>query len=253
MIRFYLFLRSLLSRDPGERFQALTQIGRCLVPKYRFKWPQMAWWDDQKFSRYLDRFGELDGMNTDRHWMLYQLLRFVEAVPGDTCEAGVYRGASSCLMCHFAHSSRTQPRVHRMFDSFEGLSAPSEADGSHWKPGALACSLEDVQNNLAEFPNVSYHKGWIPERFPDVADCRFAFLHIDVDLYEPTRDTIEYFYPRMNPGGIIFCDDYGFTTCPGATRAIDEFLADKPEKMIQLSCGGGFLIRGTPTSDEFLQ
>ena len=48
-------------------------------------------------------------------------------------------------------------------------------------------------------------------------------------------------------GGLILCDDYGFTSCPGATKAINEFLQDKEEKMISLSGGGGFLIKGTET------
>ncbi len=53
----------------------------------------------------------------------------------------------------------------------------------------------------------------------------------------------------MNIGGIIMCDDYGFATCPGATKSIDDFLKDKPEKMISLSVGGGFMIKGTKTGE----
>jgi hypothetical protein len=52
----------------------------------------------------------------------------------------------------------------------------------------------------------------------------------------------------VEPGGIIVCDDYWFTTCPGATKAVDEFLADKPEKMLPLAQGGGFLIKGQATA-----
>jgi hypothetical protein len=71
---------------------------------------------------------------------------------------------------------------------------------------------------------------------------------VDVDLYEPTRDSIRFFYDRLNPGGILVCDDYLFMTCPGATEAIDEFLADKPEKMLGLPGGGGFFIKGCATA-----
>jgi len=84
-------------------------------------------------------------------------------------------------------------------------------------------------------------------RFPEVADRRFAFVHIDVDLHQPTKDSVDFFYPRLAAGGVLLCDDYGSTWCPGATRACDEFLADKPEKMIRLDAAGGFLIKGTST------
>ena len=79
-----------------------------------------------------------------------------------------------------------------------------------------------------------------------MADRAFSFVHVDVDLYEPTRDSFAFFYERLSPGGILLCDDYGCTTCPGATKAADEFLADRPEKMISLDSGGGFFIRGLP-------
>ena len=75
----------------------------------------------------------------------------------------------------------------------------------------------------------------------------FAFVHIDVDLYEPTKDSLEFFYPLLSPGGVLLCDDYGSTRCPGALKACDEFLADKPEKMIATSAGSGFFIKGTLT------
>ncbi len=77
---------------------------------------------------------------------------------------------------------------------------------------------------------------------------RFAFVHIDVDLHEPTMDSVEFFYPRLAPGGILLCDDYAIGTCVGATEAIDDFFDDKPEKMIALDAGGGFMIKGVVTA-----
>lgn len=92
-------------------------------------------------------------------------------------------------------------------------------------------------------PQIVFHKGWIPERFADVAQRKFCFVHVDVDLFQPTRDSLEFFYPRMVRGGIILCDDYGFTSCPGAQTAFDTYLADKPEKVVNLPTGQGFIVR----------
>jgi hypothetical protein len=93
-------------------------------------------------------------------------------------------------------------------------------------------------------------RGWIPSRFAEVAEKKFSFVHIDVDLEKPTRDSLEFFYPRLSDGGILLCDDYGFDTCPGVTAAIDEFLALKPEKPIQLDAGGCFFIKGKGVYDN---
>jgi O-methyltransferase len=101
-----------------------------------------------------------------------------------------------------------------------------------------------VSANLKRFDFIHYYRGWIPTRFADVTNNRFSFVHIDVDLYQPTRDSLAFFYERMLRGGIILCDDYGSIHCPGATRAFDEFLADKPEKhVIQLTTGQGLIVK----------
>jgi hypothetical protein len=229
------------------RFAALRAAARMLMPSYRLGWPNLAWWQNSRFNAYLQRFDELDGLNSGRRWMVAELTRLIAAVPGNTAECGVFRGAGSYLIA-LAAAQEGRDGVHHLFDSFEGLSEPTGVDGGFWGRGNLACDVDTVQTNLRPLTNVRLHKGWIPSAFSDVSDSRFAFVHIDVDLYEPTRDSIAFFYERMNPGGIVVCDDYGFMTCPGATKAIDEFLADKPEKMIALPTGGGFFIRSVKTA-----
>jgi hypothetical protein len=230
------------------RFGLMRRVAGRIFPGYRFEWPHLSWWRDDDFNRYLDHFAEREGFNTARRWTLYQMTRLVASVPGDTAECGVFQGAGSFLIAKsLQRSGSNLPRTHFVFDSFEGLSDPSAADGNAWRRGDLSCSLERVQGVLGSLPNVKLYKGWIPKPFVHAAEARFAFVHIDVDLYEPTRDSITFFYPRMNEGGIIVCDDYGFTTCPGATQAIDDFLADKQERMISLASGGGFLIKGRQT------
>jgi len=236
-------LRAAAKRDDASRFELLTTLGQSILPRYRFKWPQMAWWDDQEFNRYLDRIGELHGNNTDRKWALSQMLRLTTHVPGDTAECGVYLGASSYLICR-ANLASPLGKWHHGFDSFEGLSQPGARDGDFWGGGDLSVPLEACSRNLAEFRACRLYKGWIPERFHEIADKAFSFVHVDVDIYEPTKASVEFFHRRLNPGGILVCDDYGFTTCPGATRAIDEYLLDKPEKMLSLPDGGGMLIKG---------
>ncbi len=242
--KFITLVRLVYRRDRRARFLLMRMVAGWILPSYRFHWPHLLWWEDESFTSYLHKFDQLRDSNSHRHLMLAQLMRLVAEVPGDTAECGVFKGASSYLICVANRRARNK-KVHHAFDSFAGLSEPSEKDGSFWATGDLACSLNVVRSNLAEFGEdaVSFHQGWIPDRFADVVDQRFSFVHIDVDLYEPTRDSLAFFYSRMQPGGIILCDDYGFTTCPGATSAFDEYMQDKPEPMIMLPCGGGFLIK----------
>ena len=130
------------------------------------------------------------------------------------------------------------------------MSNPSEKDGSYWSSHDLSIGEQVVKANLAEFDGLELHKGWIPDRFGDVQNQMFSFVHVDVDLYQPTLDSISFFYEKLSVGGIFVCDDYGFLTCPGATLAMNEFLQARPEKMVALPGGGGFFIKGCKTAAE---
>lgn len=233
-------------RDRDHAFTMLARLGAWILPEYRFTYPQMTWWRNDLFNAYLHRFDEYGHFNTQRRWMLAQLMRLTETVPGDTAECGVYRGCGSWAILRMNEKSGFN-RIHHIFDSFEGLSAPDAKDGGHWTLGDLAAGEAVVRDALGA-GNYRLYKGWIPERFSEVADRQFSFVHVDVDLYEPTRASVEFFYERLNTGGILLCDDYGFDTCPGATQAVDEFLDDKPEKMLSLADGGGFFIKGIVTA-----
>jgi O-methyltransferase len=244
----YKFLKNRHSQK--TQFQLLEEVSRKIMPEYRLSWPYLDWWHDEPFNAYLDRFNERNSFNTGRRHLVYQLLRSLEGVPGDTVECGSLEGAGSYLIHLMNNRSGKHERWHHVFDSFRGLSAPGEGDGLHWEQGDLAVSMEEVDTNMGDFDRYTLHQGWIPDRFEEVQDKRFAFVHIDVDLHQPTFDAIEFFYPRLNEGGIILCDDYGSSLCPGATRAIDEYLANKPEKMLYMTCGSGFMIKGRETGPQ---
>lgn len=216
---------------------------------YQIYKPQMIWQDDAEFvaARAEGERRGIIGSPDDRCYLLLESARLIREVPGDIAECGVRYGRSSLFILSGLGGGSTK-NLH-IFDSFEGLSTPDARDidasgEAAWEKGELAVPEDIVRNNLSGFGDrVVLHKGWIPERFADVADCRFAMAHIDVDLYEPTRASAEFFYPRVNPGGIILCDDYGSALCPGAKRAMDEFFADKPEHLISLPTGQSLAIK----------
>lgn len=217
------------------RWLIARRFTKWLQPEYR----TLDWAGDAWFVNFLERFGLSGNPHAGNRWNLYQFARSAAAIPGDTAECGVFQGAGSYLICS-ATSAPT--RTHYAFDSFAGLSTPSKADGTYWRRGDLMSTIEVAQKHLQGF-NVSWHPGWIPDRFKDVKDVRFAFVHIDVDLEEPTRASLEFFYPRLNPGGILLCDDYGFEACAGVTRAMNEFFANTPERLVGLASGAGFIIK----------
>ena len=88
-----------------------------------------------------------------------------------------------------------------------------------------------VKNDvLKEFDFVEIYKGWIPEKFYLIKDKKFSFIHLDVDLYEPTLNSLKFFYPRLVNGGIIVCDDYNSKSFNGSKKAWDEFFEKNNSK-----------------------
>ncbi len=226
-----------------EYYQYLLaeKIADWVYPKYKFSEFAEIWRDEKEFLDYYKKYVSASNFHSiDRKYSLNQIIRLTLDVPGDTVECGVWEGASSYLICKNIFGRK---KSHHVFDSFEGLSRPAPRDGSYWKEGDLSTSEEKCRANLKEFSFVNYYKGWIPERFKEVEHLRFSFVHIDVDLYDPTFESLRFFYRSCNPGAVILCDDYGFATCPGAKKAMDDFFRDKPEKVIMLTTGQAFIIK----------
>jgi hypothetical protein len=159
-------------------------------------------------------------------YTVYSLALGLRDRPGAMVEVGCYQGVSTKLICE----AKGDKELH-VFDTFEGLPKSSEADRGVHRERQYACSLESVQDYLKSYPNVHFYKGIFPDSAAGMEERQYCFAHFDVDLYEGTRACLEYFYPRMIPGGVMLSHDYSILA--GVRKAFDEFLADKPESPIQ--------------------
>jgi hypothetical protein len=156
--------------------------------------------------------------------------KLVENVPGDFAEIGVWRGETSRKLIPIAAAQNKQTHL---IDSFSGMAEPGRFDsGVHptgqFDVGGLAGFQAIMRRH--RFANDQYHtwQGYIPHCFEKVPpDLRFSFVILDVDNYEPTRDSLDYIWPRMNLGGILALDDFYPSYDVDSTKAIKEFLRDR--------------------------
>lgn len=234
---------AIVKNDKFSRYLLAEKAASIIYPPYKFSDYGRLFVEDNKFLHYYEKLVGKDNYHSiDRKYTLNQLMKLTTKVAGDTAECGAYAGASSYLICQ---NIADLNKSHHIFDSFEGLSKPADADGEHWKKGDLSSAEDKIRQNLSEFDFVSYYVGWIPDTFytKELKNKEFSFVHIDVDLHQPTLDSLKFFYEKLNPGGIILCDDYGFIQCPGAKLAMDTFFEDKPEEIVTLPTGQGFIIK----------
>lgn len=170
-------------------------------------------------------------------WTLSQMLAQALNVEGDVMEAGVFQGGTARLLRRRLDDSSSGDRSLYLFDSFEGMENVSDSLDRHQRGDFADTSLEAVRSFVGAEAFIHYQKGWVPQTFVGLEDLRLCFAHIDLDLYQGILDCLEFVYPRLSAGGVIIFDDYGFASCPGARRAVEEFFADKPEKPLALMTG----------------
>lgn len=164
----------------------------------------------------------------------YELYKRIVNLPGTIVECGVYKGASLCRFAIFRNvlENNHSRRIYGLdaFGAFptEGLS--SDADLSFIEKfeaaGGTGISVEELEASLKarEVSNFELIKGDVFRTVPTLLQrephLRIALLHLDLDVYEPTKFCIDQFVPHMIPGGLVVFDDYN--AVEGATRAADE-------------------------------
>jgi O-methyltransferase len=186
-----------------------------------------------------------------------------DSIPGDFAELGVYKGESARII----HRMDPSRKFH-LFDTFEGfrdedLEEETGEAATYTTRSFADTSLEAARRFIDGNENVIFHPGnfcqfAVPssqfavhnladyqlhstrnrelgtangERGTANGELTFAFVNLDADLYNPTKAGLEYFYPRLSPGGVIIIHDYTYKW-PGIRKAVDEFAARIPESLV---------------------
>jgi hypothetical protein len=162
----------------------------------------------------------------DRLYGLWQALRNVANVPGAAAEIGSFRGGSAFFLAAGLEAVTGEEVPLHVFDTFEGhpSAALSTHDGNHTAGQFGETSVDEVTAYLSRFARTRIHRGDVLLTLPDLDDVPFRLVHIDTDLYLPTRTCLEYFGPRLQPGAVVVLDDYSADKCPGVRAALVEYL-----------------------------
>ena len=178
-------------------------------------------------------------------------------VPGAFVECGVWRGGSLLAIVLTLQELDVADRDVYGFDTFEGMTEPTEhdvprGDGGtgaleEWRAarargerpwsglfGADVFDLESVRRTVAGsgYPAERIHlvEGEVEQTLPDAAPGSIALLRLDTDWYRSTRHELEHLYPRLAEGGVLIVDDYGHWQ--GARQAVDEYFGSQAEPLL---------------------
>ena len=163
-------------------------------------------------------------------------------IPGNIAECGVWRGGSMMAVARALMSHGDSSRHLYLYDTFEGMSEPTEHDKSLSGEPAKSlldrdpvgtgiwclASIEEVRTNILStgYPDERVHfiKGKVEETLPFVLPDRLALLRLDTDWYESTKHELIHLFPLLDSRGLLIIDDYGYW--PGARKATDEYFSE---------------------------
>jgi hypothetical protein len=162
---------------------------------------------------------------------LWRYGRMALSVPGDFAEVGVFRGGGARVLKEVKGD-----RTLHLFDTFAGMPTTDPSRDPGHSAGDFAGTSLDAVRRYVGGERVEYYAGFFPQTTVghERALQRFAFVHLDVDIYQSTLDGLRFFYPRLSPGGILITHDFSARSCPGVAQAFEEFFTDKPERVLPI-------------------
>ena len=181
---------------------------------------------------------------TERIYVLIQAVNYIinNNIPGSIVECGVWKGGSMMAVAKALINLNNSERHLYLFDTFEGMTEPSNIDinfkgfkasktfqklrindnSSDW----CYASLEEVKQNMYstkyDKEKIHFIKGKVEKTIPDKSPKVISLLRLDTDFYESTKHELKYLFPLLSRGGIIIIDDYGHWL--GQKRAVDEYI-----------------------------
>jgi len=218
--------------------------------------------NNPNYQLYLDGLIKSENEKSDNSFKQSRFLDLINLVKftlnkneiEDFVEVGCWLGHSSYAISYLIKKYSKKKINFHIFDSFEGLSDRSKSDEglskfSNYQLLKIRNQFKSDENFvknkvLGDFNFVETYKGWVPDKFHILENKRFSLVHIDVDLYEPTLDSLKFFFPRLIDGGVIICDDYNSKVFNGAKKACDEYFKDKDFSFsFQPATGSFFVIK----------
>ena len=173
----------------------------------------------------------------------YEIYKKILSVSGSIIECGVFKGNS--LVRFLTYRMLLENNFSREvygFDMFGKFPNAKNVNDKIWvkkweKEANNGIQKQELESNLynKRFENFKLIEGnifkTIPKFLKDNQHTKIALLHLDMDIYEPTKYALNKFFKYMSNGGIILIDDY--STVYGATKAVDEFLKNNKALTIQ--------------------
>lgn len=186
------------------------------------------WHEDNYFNEIYNKIRNHTLIDKFRLYELWTIARQIDNMEGVIIEIGVWKGGSASILANAAQNSKIY-----LADTFCGVCKSGEMD-LYYKGGEHNDTSEKIVYNLLHETVRNYKdrikilKGVFPDETGDLIskDERIKLIHIDVDVYKSARDIILWLENKLTDDAFVIFDDYGFETCNGITKYVNELNKD---------------------------
>jgi len=184
-----------------------------------------------------------------RHWNIAFSVRHAVRNTGGNELIAVECGVGDGLTAHFAMAQAlaedlVSVELH-LYDAWTAMRPEDLTEVERPVTGTYSdLSQERTRRNLADnAANLRWHPGFIPATLDETAPESISWLHVDLNSAAATTASLEFFWPRLQAGGVIVFDDYGWTFFDETRVAVNEFFASLPGTLLPLPTGQAFYFR----------
>lgn len=184
------------------------------------------WLQDKEFTQIYSRIKDYTLVDIYRCYELWEMVEAIHVINPTVCflEVGVWKGGTSGIIGRKLALLNSTNNFY-LADTFSGVVKATEKD-TFYKGGEHADTAMETAEGIIKsvYKNYKILKGIFPNDTATIInkDERFGFCHIDVDVYQSAKDIVDWIWDKLIVGGVIVFDDYGFHTCTGVTRYVNE-------------------------------
>jgi hypothetical protein len=193
-----------------------------------------------------EQAGAATGTWSNIHWRVHTILWAASKamkLEGDFVECGTYKGGFAKAIVEYLNFGSSSKTFY-LLDTFRGL-VPELLTAE--EKGLVRKNYEDcfdiVSKTFSEYDNVKLVRGIVPDTLSQVPSDKISFLSIDMNSVKPEIEAIDYFWPKLVPGGLVVYDDYAFKGFELQYKAHNEWAKSKGIEILSLPTGQGLLIK----------
>jgi hypothetical protein len=185
-----------------------------------------------------------------RHYIVYWSATISSLLVGGDNRNFVEMGVCDGLTAWYASRARQSQNCGGeffLYDAWEGMRSELLTASERNSAGSYSyLDIENTKKNLAMCgqDKFVYVKGCIPESFSQSRHPeKIAWMHIDLNSSMPTIASLDFFWGRLLPGGLVLLDDFAWPGYEETQTEVEKWCQSRALEILQFPTGQALITK----------